>query len=136
MSNLRLTYPVQIQYHLPYSSHTFTTILPALQQVYIYPAAPSDKGGNSESWGSIYLKTVVQGVVMARYVPNPRNCRMTSLTLADAKLVVQRSFHSEVMYRIYHSTSLILAKRSCVNRVRHIYVHRALHLLYLDKVRA
>jgi hypothetical protein len=59
--------PVQVQYHLPASSETFTTILPTAQQVYVYPAAPdaSDKGDN-ESWGSIYLKTVVQGVIMSR----------------------------------------------------------------------
>lgn len=69
------TLAVQIQYHLPYSSHSFTTILPSPQQVYVCPAAPSDKGGDAESWGSIYLKTVVQGVVMARSVALiPQDC--------------------------------------------------------------
>jgi hypothetical protein len=65
---------VQVSYHLPSSSQIFSTLLPTPQQVYVYPAAPgpgpstsSSSSNASESWGSIYLKTVVQGVIMSRY---------------------------------------------------------------------
>jgi hypothetical protein len=73
---------VQVSYHLPSSSQIFTTLLPSLQQVYVYPAAPSTSTSSSasasasgskdvEAWGSIYLKTVVQGVILSRYASRP-----------------------------------------------------------------
>lgn len=58
---------VQVNYHIPSSSQSFTTILAPLQQVYVHPnAAPSKALGEDEAWGSIYLKTVIQGVLRAR----------------------------------------------------------------------
>jgi len=56
---------VLVRYHLPNSSQHFTTLFTAPQQVYVHPSAG---GQGEEAWGSIYLKTVVQGVLMARYV--------------------------------------------------------------------
>lgn len=63
-----LTSPlVQVSYHLPSSAQTFTSLFSKPQQVYVH-AAPgrNDVGHDDEAWGAIYLKTVVQGIVMAR----------------------------------------------------------------------
>ncbi|WVQ81769.1 hypothetical protein IAT38_003894 [Cryptococcus sp. DSM 104549] len=52
--------PVRVSYYIPSSSQTYTTTFATPQQVYIHPnAADSD----SEIWGSIYLKTVLKGVL-------------------------------------------------------------------------
>lgn len=58
---------MQVSYHLPSSAQTFTSLFSTPQQVYVH-AAPgrSDVGHGDEAWGAIYLKTVVQGIVMAR----------------------------------------------------------------------
>ncbi|EKC99839.1 hypothetical protein A1Q2_05804 [Trichosporon asahii var. asahii CBS 8904] len=55
-----------VSYHLPSSAQTFTSLFSTPQQVYVH-AAPgrSDVGHGDEAWGAIYLKTVVQGIVMA-----------------------------------------------------------------------
>jgi hypothetical protein len=56
---------VIVNYQLPSSSSPFTTLFPAAQQVYVHANA-SIKDGEDETWGSIYLKTVAQGILMAR----------------------------------------------------------------------
>ena len=56
---------VLVRYHLPHSSQSFTTLFSSTQSVYVHP---STGGEDEDGWGSIYLKTVVQGVLMARYV--------------------------------------------------------------------
>jgi hypothetical protein len=53
---------VLVRYHLPTASQTFSAVFSSPQQVYVHPSA----GGEDEACGSIYLKTVVQGVLMAR----------------------------------------------------------------------
>lgn len=64
---MKLTSLVQVSYHLPSSAQTFTSLFPTPQQVYVH-AAPgqSDVDKDHEAWGAIYLKAVVQGIVMAR----------------------------------------------------------------------
>ncbi|WVW84146.1 hypothetical protein I302_106175 [Kwoniella bestiolae CBS 10118] len=59
--------PVRVSYYLPSTSQTFTTLFSTPQQVYVHPntAAASTQNGQEEAWGSIYLKTVVLGVLMA-----------------------------------------------------------------------
>ncbi|WVQ67299.1 uncharacterized protein L199_005494 [Kwoniella botswanensis] len=59
--------PVRVSYYLPSTSQTFTTLFATPQQVYVHPntAAASTQNGQEEAWGSIYLKTVVSGVLMA-----------------------------------------------------------------------
>ncbi|EIW70517.1 hypothetical protein TREMEDRAFT_61019 [Tremella mesenterica DSM 1558] len=49
--------PVQVNYHLPSSTQTFTTVFEAPQPVYVHPNAASTS--DDEVWGSIYLKTVI-----------------------------------------------------------------------------
>jgi hypothetical protein len=56
-----LTVTVFVRYHLPSSSQSFSTLFDTSQQVYVHASASGE-----EAWGSIYLKTVVQGVLMAR----------------------------------------------------------------------
>jgi hypothetical protein len=62
MSTLMTPPPVLVRYHLPTASQTFSAVFSSPQQVYVHPSA----GGEDEACGSIYLKTVVQGVLMAR----------------------------------------------------------------------
>ncbi|KAI9639319.1 uncharacterized protein MKK02DRAFT_39617 [Dioszegia hungarica] len=58
--------PVLVNYHLPSSSSCFTALFPAPQQVYVHVKAASKvKDGEDETWGSIPLKAVVQGVMLA-----------------------------------------------------------------------
>ncbi|KAK4688091.1 hypothetical protein P7C73_g2025, partial [Tremellales sp. Uapishka_1] len=65
--------PVQVNYHVPSSSQIFTTLFSAHQQVYVHPTAGTSKHAHEdEAWGSIYLKTVVEGLIWARQVASPR----------------------------------------------------------------
>jgi len=48
------------------STQTFSTLFATRQQVYVHPNAGSKVDGQDEAWGAIYLKTVVQGIMMAR----------------------------------------------------------------------
>ncbi|WRT66568.1 uncharacterized protein IL334_003527 [Kwoniella shivajii] len=60
--------PVRVSYYLPTTSQIFSTLFSIPQQVYVHPPAAtgtSTKLGEDEAWGSIYLKTVVTGVLMA-----------------------------------------------------------------------
>jgi hypothetical protein len=113
---------VQVSYHLPSSSQIFTTLLPSLQQVYVYPAAPSTSSSSSastsgskeeEAWGSIYLKTVVQGVILSRYASRPSDGPLNNLvrTLTDI-LVLNIYLHQPTQLPIYRYTLLTLAKRT------------------------
>lgn len=56
-----------MRYQIPASSNTFSTLFSSSQQVYVHPNA-GHEDGEEEGWGSIYLKTVIQGVLMSRYV--------------------------------------------------------------------
>ncbi|WVR06865.1 hypothetical protein IAU60_003901 [Kwoniella sp. DSM 27419] len=58
--------PVRVTYFLPSTSQTFSTLFNAAQQVYVHPNAAAPRSdGEEEAWGSIYLKTVVTGLLMA-----------------------------------------------------------------------
>ncbi|ORX35692.1 hypothetical protein BD324DRAFT_631222 [Kockovaella imperatae] len=58
--------PVIINYNIPSTSQTFSTLFPSLHQVYVHAnSAASSVQGSEDLCGSIYLKTVVQGVVTA-----------------------------------------------------------------------
>ncbi|WVF71231.1 hypothetical protein IAT40_006031 [Kwoniella sp. CBS 6097] len=74
--------PVRVSYYLPSTYQTFSTIFSAPQQVYVHPnAAASRKDGEDESWGSIYLKTVVMGVLMASPELHPAYAHTPDLSL-------------------------------------------------------
>ncbi|WWC61972.1 uncharacterized protein I303_104558 [Kwoniella dejecticola CBS 10117] len=75
--------PVRVSYYLPSTSQTFTTIFSSPQQVYVHPntAASSTKNGEDEAWGSIYLKTVVTGVLMASPELHPAFANSPDLSL-------------------------------------------------------
>jgi predicted metalloprotease with PDZ domain len=63
----RRVHPVQVTYHIQASSQSFSTLFSTPQQVYVHPNAGSQEvDGQDEAWGAIYLKTVVQGILMAR----------------------------------------------------------------------
>ncbi|OCF38530.1 hypothetical protein I317_07686 [Kwoniella heveanensis CBS 569] len=74
--------PVRVSYYLPSTLQTFSTIFSTPQQVYVHPnAAASNKVGEDESWGSIYLKTVVMGVLMASPELHPAHAHTPDLSL-------------------------------------------------------
>jgi hypothetical protein len=58
--------PVQVTYHLSSSSQSFSTLFAEPQDVYLHPPAGKGRDREDEVWGAIYLKAVVQGIVMAR----------------------------------------------------------------------
>ncbi|KAL1411621.1 hypothetical protein Q8F55_002585 [Vanrija albida] len=74
--------PVQVSYHLQSSSQTFLATFPGLYQVYVHPNVGSRVDGTEdEAWGAIYLKTVVQGVVMASPEIHPTHPGTPDLSL-------------------------------------------------------
>nr|XP_019011168.1 uncharacterized protein I206_04480 [Kwoniella pini CBS 10737]OCF49949.1 hypothetical protein I206_04480 [Kwoniella pini CBS 10737] len=75
--------PVRVSYYLPSTSQTFKTLFSTPQQVYVHPntAASSTKHGEEEAWGSIYLKTVVMGVLMASPELHPAYANTPDLSL-------------------------------------------------------
>ncbi|WWC89115.1 uncharacterized protein L201_004033 [Kwoniella dendrophila CBS 6074] len=78
--------PVRVSYHLPSTSQIFSTLFQTPQQVYVHPntaAASTSKNGvlEEEAWGSIYLKTVIMGVLMASPELHPSHPNTPDLSL-------------------------------------------------------
>ncbi|KAK8864609.1 hypothetical protein IAR55_001859 [Kwoniella newhampshirensis] len=75
--------PVRVSYYLPSTtSQSFSTLFSTPQQVYVHPnAAASKRDGEDEVWGSIYLKTVVLGVLMASPELHPSHPSTHDLSL-------------------------------------------------------
>ncbi|WWD17083.1 hypothetical protein CI109_101520 [Kwoniella shandongensis] len=75
--------PVRVSYYLPSTTaQSFSTIFSSPQQVYVHPnAAASKRDGEDEAWGSIYLKTVVVGVLMASPELHPSHPSTPDLSL-------------------------------------------------------
>ncbi|CAK9780744.1 hypothetical protein CC85DRAFT_144129 [Cutaneotrichosporon oleaginosum] len=73
--------PVQVTYHLSSSSQSFSTLFSEPQDVYLHPTAGKSKDGDDEVWGAIYLKAVVQGIVMASPELHPAHPGTPDLSL-------------------------------------------------------
>ncbi|GMK53612.1 hypothetical protein CspeluHIS016_0101980 [Cutaneotrichosporon spelunceum] len=73
--------PVQVTYHLSSSSQCFSTLFPEPQDVYLHPTAGKSRDGEDEVWGAIYLKAVVQGIVMSSPELHPAHPYTPDLSL-------------------------------------------------------
>ncbi|WVO18337.1 hypothetical protein L204_106052 [Cryptococcus depauperatus] len=76
--------PVRVSYFVPSSNQTYSTLFPALQQVYVHSNRDAQ---TPEIWGSIYLKTVVKGVLNAspEFHPNYPGALDLSLYALDPR---------------------------------------------------
>ncbi|BEI90767.1 uncharacterized protein CcaverHIS019_0308370 [Cutaneotrichosporon cavernicola] len=73
--------PVQVTYHLSSSSQCFSTLFPEPQDVYLHPTVSKSRDGEDEVWGAIYLKAVVQGIVMSSPELHPAHPYTPDLSL-------------------------------------------------------
>ncbi|ORY26181.1 hypothetical protein BCR39DRAFT_542223 [Naematelia encephala] len=73
--------PVRVVYQVPGSSQAFTTFFSSLQQVYVHPNAAAYKEAEDDVWGSIYLKTIMQGILMASPELHPNHSSVPDLSI-------------------------------------------------------